>query len=128
VKVWQANLVDSAHNNGVSGETSVPYGLVGFGSGDIRPEVGVTGTPVIDPSTNIIYVVSKSTNAAQTSFYQRVHAIDILSGNEKAGSPMLISGTVAGDGDGGTTVTFNARQELQRPGLALVNGNVYIAW
>jgi len=88
----------------------------------------VTGTPVIDPGTGIIYVVSKSTNAAQTSFYQRVHAIDLLTGNEKAGSPMLISGTAAGDGDGAATVTFNAKMENQRPGLAFVNGNVYIAF
>jgi hypothetical protein len=127
LKLWQANLLDTAHG-GAAGETSVPYTLLGLGSGDIRPEVGVTGTPVIDPSTGIIYVVSKSTNTPQTSFYQRVHAIDELTGNEKSGSPMLIAGAVAGDGDGGTTVAFNARQELQRPGLALVNGNVYIAW
>jgi hypothetical protein len=126
-KLWQANLVDAAHG-AAAGETSVPYTLAGWGHGDIRPEVGVTGTPVIDPGTGILYVVSKSTNAAQTSFYQRVHAIDVLTGNEKSGSPMLISGSVAGNGDGGTTVAFNARQELQRPGLAFVNGTVYIAW
>jgi hypothetical protein len=92
------------------------------------PEIGVTGTPVIDPLTGILYVVSKSTNAAQTSFYQRVHAIDILTGNEKTGSPLPISGTAAGDGDGTATVTFNAKMENQRPGLAFVNGNVYIAF
>jgi hypothetical protein len=127
VKLWQANLVDTTHG-AAAGETSVPYGLLGNGTGDIKPEIGVTGTPVIDPSTGILYVVSKSTNTAQTSFYQRVHAIDFLTGNEKPGSPMLISGTAAGDGDGTATVTFNSKQELQRPGLAFVNGNVYIAW
>jgi hypothetical protein len=125
VQLWQANLVDAAHG-GSAGEASVPYTLLGNASGDVKPEVGVTGTPVIDPSTGIIYVVSKST--ASGSFYQRVHAIDLTNGSEKTGSPKLITGTAAGNGDGGTTVTFNAQQENQRPGLAFVNGNVYIAW
>jgi hypothetical protein len=127
VQLWHANLVDTAHG-GAAGETSVPYTLLGNASGDVKPEVGVTSTPVIDPSTGIIYVVSKSTDSTQANFYQRVHAIDFATGLEKTGSPMPISGSVAGDGDSGTTVTFNARQENQRPGLAFVNGNVYIAW
>ena len=45
--------------------------------------VGITSTPVIDPVAGILYVVSKSVNAAGTSFYQRLHAIDLASGNEK---------------------------------------------
>jgi hypothetical protein len=110
------------------GETSVPGSLVGQGFNNIQPEIGVTGTPVIDPSSGIVYAVSKSTNSAQTTFYQRLHAIDLTTGNEKTGSPVMIVGTYPGTGDGGTTVSFNARQENQRAGLALVNGVVYIAW
>ena len=52
VTLWQANLIDTNHGAG-AGETSVPSvspgNLVGNGSGTIAPEVGVTGTPVIDP-------------------------------------------------------------------------------
>src|SRR5882757_287273 len=125
--LWHANLISTVHG-AAAGETSVPYTFISTATGDVMPEIGVTGTPVIDPLTGIIYVVSKSTNAAQTSFYQRVHAIDLLTGNEKAGSPMPISGTATGDGDGTATVTFNAKMENQRPGLAFVNGNVYIAF
>jgi len=88
----------------------------------------VTSTPVIDPAAGILYVLAKSTNAAQTVFYQRLHAINLATGNEMTGSPALIAGTVPGAGDGGATVSFNALQEGQRPGLALVNGVVYIAW
>ena len=48
------------------------------------------GTPVIDSSSGTLYVVSKSMNPAGTTFYQRLHAIDVTTGNEKANSPMLI--------------------------------------
>jgi len=41
---------------------------------------------------------------------------------------LIIAATYPGTGDGGTTVAFNAKQQAQRSGLALVNGTVYIAW
>ncbi len=134
VQLWQVSLIDSNHG-GSAAETTVPSGvpgyLVGSGSGDITPEVGVTGTPVIDPSTGTLYVVSKSVNLSGPTFYQRLHAIDITTGNEKFSGPANITPsnvTFPGTGDGGSTVVFNARQQNQRPGLALVNGVVYVAW
>jgi len=132
-QLWHVSLIDAAHG-GSSSETTVPSGpsghLVGGGAGDITPEVGVTGTPVIDPSSNTLYVVSKSVIPSGPTFYQRLHAIDITTGAEKSGmgSPVTIAGTYPGTGDGGTTVTFNAGQQNQRPALALANGVVYIAW
>jgi uncharacterized repeat protein (TIGR01451 family) len=134
VPLWHANLIDAAHG-GTAGETSVPSGhiggLVGNGYGDIEAEVGITGTPVIDPSTNTLYVVSKSVNAS-TQFFQRLHALDLATGNEKLNSnePVLISASVPGNGDGssGGTVAFDTRNQHQRPGLALVNGVIYVAW
>jgi hypothetical protein len=129
--LWHVSLIDAAHG-GSSSETTVPSGttgyLVGGGSGDITPEVGVTGTPVIDPTSHTLYVVSKSVIASGPTFYQRLHAIDLTTGNEKTGSPVTIAGTYPGTADGGTTTTFSPRQQNQRPGLALVNGVVYIAW
>ena len=127
--LWQASLMDSAHGAS-SGETSVPAGatgnLVGSGYGDMTPEVGITGTPVIDPAAGIVYAVSKSVSGT-TSFFQRLHAIDITTGNEKGtGSPVTIAATFAGTGDGSSTTTFNAQRQFQRPGLALVNGQVYV--
>jgi hypothetical protein len=133
VTLWHVNLIDTNHG-GTAGETSVPSGpsgnLVGAGYGDITPEVGVTGTPVIDPSTNILYVVSKSVSSNGTSFYQRLHAIDLATGNEKYSQPANITSSITfpGTGDGGSTVSFNTRQQNQRAGLALVNGVVYVAW
>jgi hypothetical protein len=131
VQLWSVSLIDAAHG-GTPGETTVPSGvagyLVGKGKGDITPEVGVTGTPVIDPVTNTLYVVSKSVNTATNTFYQRLHAIDVTSGSEKTGSPVIISATYPGSGAGGTTVSFNPQTQNQRPGLALSNGVVYVAW
>jgi hypothetical protein len=127
--LWHANLVDSAHG-GVAGETSIPSGITGapIASGDISPEMGVTGTPVIDPISNTLYVVSKSWVSSGPQFFQRLHALDLLTGNEKFSGPVSISATFPGTGDGGTTTTFLPGQQNQRPGLALVNGVVYIAW
>ena len=132
VLLWQASLIDSNHG-GTPGETSVPSGptggLVGAGTGDITPEVGVTGTPVIDPSTNTLYVVSKSViPSGSPTFFQRLHAIDVLTGNEKYAGPVTIGGTYPGTGDGGSITTFDPRQQNQRAGLTLVNGVVYIVW
>jgi hypothetical protein len=125
--LWSVSLIDAAHG-GISGETSIPGASVGAGDGDIQPEIGVTGTPVIDPAAGTLYVVSTSSSSAPTTFYQRLHAIDITSGGEKSGSPVLIAGTYPGTGDGGTTVTFKPMQQNQRGGLVLANGTIYIAW
>jgi hypothetical protein len=131
VQLWSASLIDAAHGAS-TGETTVPSGvpgyLVGLGEGDITPEVGVTGTPVIDPVSGTLYVVSKSVNIGASEFYQRLHAIDLASGSEKAGSPVTISGISPGTGDGGAVVTFNPQTQNQRAGLALINGIVYITW
>ena len=127
VTLWHVSLIDASHG-GNSGESSVPATLVGSGSGDLLPEVGVTGTPVIDPATKILYVVSKSVDSSQTHFYQRLHAIDLLTGGEKTGSPILIAATYPGTYQGGSTVTFDAHPQLQRAGLALVNGQVYVSF
>jgi hypothetical protein len=132
VTLWSASLIDTNHG-GNAGETSVASGKtgnqVGSGIGDMQPEVGITGTPAIDPSTNTLYVVSKSVNSGGTTFYQRLHAIDMTTGNEKSsGSPVTITGSAPGTGDGGSTVAFNSQQENQRAGLTLVNGTVYIIW
>ncbi len=96
--------------------------------GDIPTEIGITGTPVIDPTTNTLYVVAKSKLNGVISQY--LHALDVGGGTEKFGGPVAVSASVpgtAGDGSGGV-VTFNARQQNQRAALLLENGHVVIAW
>jgi len=131
--LWHIDLIDSAHG-GTSGETSVPSGgsgsLVGGGYGDIYPEIGITSTPVIDPNTNKLYVVSKSVNS-KTQFFQRLHAIDLTTGNE-VGTPQSIDASISVPGTGASSVSgqvaFDPRNENQRSGLVLSNGIVYVAW
>jgi hypothetical protein len=125
VTLWSISLIDMAHG-GTSGEIPVPSTSVGTGFGDIQPEVGVNGTPVIDASSGTLYVVSKSIDSTLSTYYQRLHAIDITNGLEKSGSPVLIAGSFPHTG--GSLVAFSPKQENQRPGLALVNGTVFVAW
>ena len=94
----------------------------------ITPNVGITGTPVIDPATKTLYVVS--TTQENLVVFQRLHALDITTGAEKFGGPAVIQMTVPGTGAGSKKgiVTFNPARELQRPGLLLLSGRIYIAW
>lgn len=127
-QLWHVSLIDSAHG-GTTGEGPVFWSDIGSGAKDIYPEIGVVGTPVIDPATQTLYVVSKSESSGPV-FYQRLHAIDLATGNEKGIAPVNISAAVSGAGDGssGGTLNFNLQSHHQRPALALVNGVVYICW
>jgi hypothetical protein len=131
VQLWSVSLIGTDHGANAN-EVTVPSGpgnaVVGKGNGDITPETGVIGTPVIDFASGTLYVVSKSMDPTGTYFYQRLHAIDVTTGSEKANSPIPIQGTYPGTGDSTSVTTFSARYELQRSGLALVNGSVYVAW
>ena len=100
-----------------SGETWVSSSDVG--SDDLAPDIGIVGTPVIDPATKTIYLVSKSKNGA--NFHQRLHALSLIDGSEKFNGPQEIAFSLGG-------ATFNPLTQNQRPGLALVNGVVYIAY
>jgi hypothetical protein len=101
-----------------SGETWVNNMDVG-GSTDLAPDIGIVGTPVIDPTTNTIYVVSKSKNGA--TIHQRLHALNLIDGSEKFSGPQEIAATFNG-------ISFSPLSQNQRAGLALLNGVVYIAW
>jgi len=127
-QLWHANLLDMAHG-GSAAEFPVPTSDVGNGYQDIQPEIGVTGTPVIDPATDTLYVVSKSEGPAGT-FHQRLHALDLFTGDEKFGGPAVIAASVPGTGDGssGGVLTFDPQNQHQRSGLMLMNGVVYIVW
>jgi hypothetical protein len=89
----------------------------GIGCGDITPTVGITGTPVIDTSTNTAYLVSKMANGTH-----QMHAVDAGTLAEKTGFPVTISGVTA---QNDTSKVFNSQYQHQRPGLLLMGGVVY---
>lgn len=95
---------------------------------DFAGDIGIVGTPVIDSVSKIMYFVARSTNGS--TFVQYLHAISIVDGSEEPGSPVAISASVPGTGDGSSngTVSFDPRRNNQRQGLLLLNGVVYISW
>jgi chitodextrinase len=99
--------------------------------GDLQPDIGIVGTPVIDLSSKTIYVVTKSrTTSGTTTYHQYLHALDLATGSEKLSGPVDISATVSGTGGGssGGTLSFDAAAQNQRPALLLENGHVIITW
>jgi PQQ enzyme repeat len=98
----------------------------------VTPEIGVTSTPVIDPNTGAhgtIYLIAMSKDSSG-KYHQRLHALDVASGAEQFGGPKDIQASYPGNGDNssGGNVIFDAGQQLDRPGLLLMNGVVYTSW
>jgi hypothetical protein len=123
--LWQVNLGPPVPSGdicqGMSGSPFCPYT-------DLVPEIGITSTPVIDPATDTLYLVARTKTSGKYQFM--LHALDAASGAEKFGGPVSITASVPGRGAAsrGGTVTFDARYHLNRPGLLLLNGVVYIAF
>jgi FKBP-type peptidyl-prolyl cis-trans isomerase/outer membrane protein assembly factor BamB len=94
---------------------------------DFRGNIGIIGTPVVGPDRTM-YFVTRTVEYGST--VQRLHAIDIATGDERANSPQVIEASVPGKGDGTVAgaVAFDTITENQRPALALSKGVVYIAW
>jgi hypothetical protein len=125
--LWQATFLDATHG-AAPGATTVPSSDVN--TSDLVPEIGITGTPVIDPTTGTLYVVGKTKENGR--YVQRLHALDITTGAERIefNSPVELKASVPGSGSGssGGTLPWDPRWENQRPGLLLLNGIVYVGF
>ena len=131
VQYWKKSFLGA-------GITPVPPADTGE-TGDINTKIGITGTPVIDSSSQTLYVVAK-TKEGSANYHQRLHALSLIDGSEKFNGPVDITSaiTVPGSGDTGDAsvgctssagnVPFCPLREGQRAGLALAGGNVYVAW
>lgn len=106
------------------GVTSVPAGDTGCDQ--IVPEIGITGTPVIDPNSGTIYLVAMTKESGK--YVHRLHALDVTSGQEQPGSPVIVQASSPGTGDGSQTDVLIPKNYKQRPGLVLLNGVVYTGW
>ncbi|MDQ2844616.1 MAG: PQQ-binding-like beta-propeller repeat protein [Acidobacteriota bacterium] len=129
--LWHAYLLDEAHG-ATPGATTInnqnnpgddPCTAQAPGQANISPQYGVTSTPVIDPSSNTMYVVASSKENG--SFIHRLHAIDITTGNERPQGPTVISGSVTGKNG---IVRFDPFYAFNRPGLLLSNGVIYVGF
>ncbi len=104
-----------------------------------QPIIGITPTAVIDPTTNTIYVEARTlegqTTACSGSYVHRLHALDMTTGAEKFGGPVVIQASVPGTGEGssGGVLAFDPLHENSRPGMLIsqsaqdVNSVVYLA-
>jgi hypothetical protein len=138
VTYWHVHLLDMLHG-GTANEKPVTWNDVGYCLGDVYPEVGVTGTPVIDSITKTIYMVSASEanrtglpncSGSLATFYHRLHALDLATGSEKFNAPVTIAASVPGTGDGssGGMVSFDSQLHHQRSGLAEVGGKIFVVF
>jgi hypothetical protein len=131
--LWKTNLGISALTV-TSTSTNKDFGTRYNGNAytDIEPEVGITGTPVIDTNSGTLYVdaFTGEPGAGVTNYFHRLHALSIADGAERSFSPVLVTASVPGTGrdSSGGRVTFNPKQENQRPALTLAGGIVYVAY
>jgi len=129
--LWHVSFINPAR-----GVTTVSSNSVGVQ--DITPQIGITGTPTIDPATNAIYLVAKTESIGRNGvpvFAQKLYALDLATGRTKFGGPATIGTTtfgtdgayinataVVGPGTGAGSVygqdQFNALRGDQRAGLA----------
>jgi hypothetical protein len=91
-----------------------------IGCSNNGPNVGINSTPVIDASSNTLYVIDYTQDSSGPA--HRIHALDLGSLTDKV-TPQLV--TASHTLTDGTTFSFNATYQRQRPGLLLANGNVY---
>jgi len=117
--LWQVSLINPAAGINVVTSSDVSCN-------DLVPEIGITGTPAIDLTTQTMYLVTKTKDNG--NFVHRVHALDITTGGEKFGGPVIVQAHFKGTADGSNQVVFEPHREAQRSGLVVQNGLVYISW
>lgn len=106
--LWRVSFLDAASGVTTVSETDVNCPVIS--------ELGISGTPVIDPNSGTIYAIVY-TKEAGSQYVYRLHAIDVTSGAERPGSPVVIQPS-----------GFVPLDHKQRTGLLLLNGTVYSSW
>ena len=106
--LWEVNFLDAA-----AGVTTVSASDVNC---PVIAELGISGTPVIDPDAGIIYLIAFTKESGDQYIY-RLHALDVTSGAEQSGSPVAIQ-----------PPGFVPLAHKQRTALLLLNGTVYSSW
>src|SRR3984957_11942923 len=124
--LWQVSLLDAVKG-------SVPVSEDDAQCPFIKPEIGITSTPVIDIRTGTLYVLARTRivhTVGDNEFFQHLHALAITTGAEKFGCPKLIAASVPGKGAGqeARQVAFDPLHENPRAALLFANNSVYLTW
>jgi len=115
---WQVNLGPAVPSNALQSNYT-----------DVAPEIGVLSTGAIDPVAGVLYVVADTFPNGVPIF--QLHALDLITGAERMNGPVTVAATVPGNADGSDgsgNLPFDPTMHIQRPGLLLSNGTVYIAF
>jgi hypothetical protein len=124
VQLWKTSFLGTGVTTMPWTDTANPSVPGALATNDVFPEIGITSTPVIDPTTNTIYVEAKTketvgTGCSSTSpcYVHRLHALNVTTGAEKFGGPVVISGA-----------NFDPQRHFNRPALLLANSTVYVCY
>jgi hypothetical protein len=126
--LWQVSFLNG-------GATTVPLSDYP-GYTDLLNEIGILSTPVIDPTSSTLYVVAKTKEASAVTTTNpnghvfRLHALDLATGAEKMGGPVVLAATFPGTGTAsvGGVIALDPYLNNQRSALLLLNGVVYVAF
>ncbi len=122
--LWKVSFLNSSADPLTDRDVGCPF---------IRPEVGITSTPVIDLKTGTLYVLARTKESPgffTTRYVQRLHALAVTTGVEKFGGPVEIQAFVQGSGEGSTQgqIKFGSLRENPRGALLLAQGRIYLTW
>ena len=116
VTIWNKSML--------FGGTTAQGDYLPCGSGHGYTQEGIVGTPAIDTATGTLYLVAKTVLNATVRHH--LHALDIVTGNERAGSPVLI--TAQSTSNKGHVTVFDSLHQKNRPGILLLNGILYLGF
>ncbi|HEV2370802.1 MAG TPA: hypothetical protein VGS19_01420 [Streptosporangiaceae bacterium] len=118
--LWHTNFL-------VHGATAVDDARTLHCGDYILPTVGITGTPVIDPATGRMYLITVMSEGSRV--VDAMHAISITTGHDVI-KPVVLRASVPGRGMGSShgRVPFDPLTADQHAGLLLDNGVVYAAF
>jgi hypothetical protein len=124
--LWKVSFLDNAKG-------TVPVSEDDAQCPFIRPEIGITSTPVIDLKSGTLYLLARTKirhKIGDNEYFQHLHALAITTGVEKFGGPKLISAFVPGKGSGTVNgqVPFDPLHQNPRAALLLANDSVYLTW
>lgn len=117
--LWSVNFTDPGNGVTTASGANLPCGNEG---GFL--EEGILATPAIDVTTSTMYLVAKTLDSG--TVVHRLHALDLATGQEKLGGPVVLAATSTSKA--GHVTVFNSLHQKNRPGELLMNGVVYLGF